>query len=218
MRCKAAYAPAALVELYARFAHRRRAARRHDARAASGARGSRAAATASRSAAASASSISRRSRSATACSSARRPTSRAASTAPTIIGDHVWIGPQAYLDARDLVLEDYVGWGPGAKVLGSAHTGDPGRRADRPHRSRDQAGADRRLGRHRHQRDDSAGRHDRPRRDRRRRRRRDRTTSRRSRSSPACRRDSCAGGRVRPSARCALSASSVEQQARAAGV
>lgn len=42
------------------------------------------------------------------------------------IGSHVWIGPQAYFDARDLVLEDYVGWGPGAKVLGSAHTGIPG--------------------------------------------------------------------------------------------
>jgi acetyltransferase-like isoleucine patch superfamily enzyme len=41
------------------------------------------------------------------------------------IGNNVWIGPQAYFDARDLVLEDYVGWGPGAKVLGSAHTGDP---------------------------------------------------------------------------------------------
>jgi acetyltransferase-like isoleucine patch superfamily enzyme len=41
------------------------------------------------------------------------------------IGSHVWIGPQAYFDARELVLEDYVGWGPGAKVLGSAHTGDP---------------------------------------------------------------------------------------------
>ncbi len=41
------------------------------------------------------------------------------------IGSHVWIGPQAYLDARDLVLEDYVGWGPGAKVLGSEHTGIP---------------------------------------------------------------------------------------------
>jgi acetyltransferase-like isoleucine patch superfamily enzyme len=41
------------------------------------------------------------------------------------IGSHVWIGPQAYLDARDLVLEDYVGWGPGAKVLGSVHTGIP---------------------------------------------------------------------------------------------
>jgi acetyltransferase-like isoleucine patch superfamily enzyme len=23
------------------------------------------------------------------------------------------------------VIEDYVGWGPGAKVLGSSHTGDP---------------------------------------------------------------------------------------------
>jgi acetyltransferase-like isoleucine patch superfamily enzyme len=41
------------------------------------------------------------------------------------IGNHVWIGPQAYFDARDLVLEDYVGWGPGARVLGSAHTGEP---------------------------------------------------------------------------------------------
>jgi galactoside O-acetyltransferase len=43
----------------------------------------------------------------------------------TIIGDHVWIGPQAYMDARDIVLEEYVGWGPGAKVLGSSHTGLP---------------------------------------------------------------------------------------------
>ena len=41
------------------------------------------------------------------------------------IGNHVWIGPQSYFDARDLVLEDYVGWGPGAKVLGSEHTGVP---------------------------------------------------------------------------------------------
>jgi acetyltransferase-like isoleucine patch superfamily enzyme len=41
------------------------------------------------------------------------------------IGNHVWIGPQAYFDARDLVLEDYVGWGPGAKLLGSTHTGEP---------------------------------------------------------------------------------------------
>ena len=43
----------------------------------------------------------------------------------TRIGNHVWIGPQAYFDARQLVLEDFVGWGPGAKVLGSAHTGVP---------------------------------------------------------------------------------------------
>jgi acetyltransferase-like isoleucine patch superfamily enzyme len=41
------------------------------------------------------------------------------------IGNHVWIGPQSYFDARDIVLEDYVGWGPGAKVLGSVHTGEP---------------------------------------------------------------------------------------------
>jgi acetyltransferase-like isoleucine patch superfamily enzyme len=41
------------------------------------------------------------------------------------IGSHVWIGPQAYFDARSLELGDYVGWGPGAKVLGSAHTGVP---------------------------------------------------------------------------------------------
>jgi acetyltransferase-like isoleucine patch superfamily enzyme len=43
-----------------------------------------------------------------------------------IIGDHVWLGPQSYFDARDLVIEEYVGWGPGAKVLGSQHTGVPG--------------------------------------------------------------------------------------------
>jgi acetyltransferase-like isoleucine patch superfamily enzyme len=42
-----------------------------------------------------------------------------------VIGDHVWIGPQSYLDARNLVIEEYVGWGPGAKVLGSMHTGLP---------------------------------------------------------------------------------------------
>ena len=41
------------------------------------------------------------------------------------IGDHVWIGPQSYFDARDLVIEEYVGWGPGARVLGSRHTGLP---------------------------------------------------------------------------------------------
>jgi acetyltransferase-like isoleucine patch superfamily enzyme len=42
-----------------------------------------------------------------------------------VIGKGVWIGPQSYFDARDLVIEDYVGWGPGAKVLGSEHTGIP---------------------------------------------------------------------------------------------
>ncbi len=41
------------------------------------------------------------------------------------IGSGCWIGPGAYLDARDLVIEENVGFGPGAKVLGSAHTGEP---------------------------------------------------------------------------------------------
>jgi len=41
------------------------------------------------------------------------------------IGNRVWIGPQSYFDARDLIIEDNVGWGPGAKVLGSEHTGLP---------------------------------------------------------------------------------------------
>jgi acetyltransferase-like isoleucine patch superfamily enzyme len=42
-----------------------------------------------------------------------------------IIGDGCWLGPQSYFDARDLILEDHVGWGPGARVLGSEHTGQP---------------------------------------------------------------------------------------------
>jgi acetyltransferase-like isoleucine patch superfamily enzyme len=41
------------------------------------------------------------------------------------IGNYVWIGPQSYFDARYLIIEDHVGWGPGAKVLGSVHTGLP---------------------------------------------------------------------------------------------
>jgi acetyltransferase-like isoleucine patch superfamily enzyme len=41
------------------------------------------------------------------------------------IGDHSWIGPQSYFDARNLVIEEYVGWGPGARVIGSTHVGDP---------------------------------------------------------------------------------------------
>ena len=43
----------------------------------------------------------------------------------TVIGNHVWIGPQSYFDARDIVIEDYVGWGPGAKALCSMHSGLP---------------------------------------------------------------------------------------------
>ncbi len=42
-----------------------------------------------------------------------------------VIGSHSWLGPQAYFDCRDLELGEYVGWGPGAKVLGSEHTADP---------------------------------------------------------------------------------------------
>ncbi len=45
------------------------------------------------------------------------------------IGRGSWIGPQAFLDARDLVMGEHVGWGPGAKVLGSVHVGLP---LDRP--------------------------------------------------------------------------------------
>lgn len=37
--------------------------------------------------------------------------------APVCGRNRVWIGPQSYFDARDLVIEDWVGWGPGAKVL-----------------------------------------------------------------------------------------------------
>ena len=42
-----------------------------------------------------------------------------------VIGNHVWIGPQSYFDARSLIIEDYAAWGPGAKVLGSNHSGLP---------------------------------------------------------------------------------------------
>lgn len=41
------------------------------------------------------------------------------------IGSFSWLGPQSYFDARDLVLGEYVGWGPGAKVVGSQHSGRP---------------------------------------------------------------------------------------------
>ncbi len=42
-----------------------------------------------------------------------------------VIGSQTWIGPQSYFDARHLVLGESVGWGPGARVLGSRHTGVP---------------------------------------------------------------------------------------------
>jgi acetyltransferase-like isoleucine patch superfamily enzyme len=41
------------------------------------------------------------------------------------IGNGAWIGPQVFLDARDLTIEDYVGIGPGARVIGSTHVALP---------------------------------------------------------------------------------------------
>lgn len=41
------------------------------------------------------------------------------------IGNKVWIGPYTYFDARALIIDDCVGIGPGARILGSEHTGDP---------------------------------------------------------------------------------------------
>jgi acetyltransferase-like isoleucine patch superfamily enzyme len=46
-----------------------------------------------------------------------------------ILGDRVWVGPQAFLDARDLTIGDGVGIGPGVRVLGAEHSGEP---IDRP--------------------------------------------------------------------------------------
>jgi acetyltransferase-like isoleucine patch superfamily enzyme len=42
-----------------------------------------------------------------------------------VVGDRVWIGPQVFIDARDLVIGNCVGIGPGARLLGSIHTGLP---------------------------------------------------------------------------------------------
>ena len=41
------------------------------------------------------------------------------------IGKRVWIGPYAFFDARALEIEDNVGIGPGTKILGSTHMGNP---------------------------------------------------------------------------------------------
>jgi acetyltransferase-like isoleucine patch superfamily enzyme len=46
-----------------------------------------------------------------------------------VIGERVWIGPQTFLDARDLTIGDGVGIGPGVRVLGARHSGEP---LDRP--------------------------------------------------------------------------------------
>lgn len=42
-----------------------------------------------------------------------------------VIGERVWIGPQAFLDARDLTIGDLVGIGPGVRIVGSRHSGAP---------------------------------------------------------------------------------------------
>lgn len=42
-----------------------------------------------------------------------------------VIGERTWIGPQTYLDARALTIGAHVGIGPGVRVLGSEHTGEP---------------------------------------------------------------------------------------------
>lgn len=41
------------------------------------------------------------------------------------IGRRVWIGPQSFLDARDLVVGEAAGIGPGVRILSSAHVGLP---------------------------------------------------------------------------------------------
>jgi acetyltransferase-like isoleucine patch superfamily enzyme len=41
------------------------------------------------------------------------------------IGNRVWIGPQTFLDARNLHIEDAVGIGPGARILGAEHAEEP---------------------------------------------------------------------------------------------
>jgi acetyltransferase-like isoleucine patch superfamily enzyme len=45
------------------------------------------------------------------------------------IGSNTWVGPQVFLDARNLTIGHHVGLGPGCRVLGSAHSGEP---LDRP--------------------------------------------------------------------------------------
>lgn len=42
-----------------------------------------------------------------------------------VIGERAWVGPQSFLDARDLAIGAHVGIGPGARILGSTHTGLP---------------------------------------------------------------------------------------------
>jgi acetyltransferase-like isoleucine patch superfamily enzyme len=40
------------------------------------------------------------------------------------IGDRVWIGPHAHIDARDLIIEEDAALGPGVRVIAVEHTGE----------------------------------------------------------------------------------------------
>ena len=40
------------------------------------------------------------------------------------IGDRVWIGPHAHIDARDLIIEDLAALGPGVRIAAVEHTGE----------------------------------------------------------------------------------------------
>ena len=42
-----------------------------------------------------------------------------------VIGNHTWIGPQTFIDARNVEIGEFVGFGPGAKILGSEHVYEP---------------------------------------------------------------------------------------------
>ncbi len=42
-----------------------------------------------------------------------------------IVGDRCWLGPKSYYDCRALTIGNFVGIGPGAKFLGSEHSGLP---------------------------------------------------------------------------------------------
>jgi len=42
-----------------------------------------------------------------------------------VVSERSRIGPQCFPDARDLVVGNYVGLGPGVRILGSEHTGNP---------------------------------------------------------------------------------------------
>lgn len=42
-----------------------------------------------------------------------------------VIGSRSWIGPRSYLHGIDALIGHNVRWGPGAKLLGGEHTGEP---------------------------------------------------------------------------------------------